>query len=75
MNIPELYKKYHIDKDYTSIGLFRELKKQFSISERKLTTYLIPKSGKKPIKEQLIKNMKGVAYTRTPSGYIFRKVI
>lgn len=31
MRVPELYKKYHIDKQYTSVGLFRELKIKFDI--------------------------------------------
>jgi len=33
MKILELYKKYHVDKDYTSIGLFRELNKKFEIEK------------------------------------------
>ena len=33
MKIPELYRKYHVDKEYTSIGLFRELSKQFEIKK------------------------------------------
>src|SRR5690606_24148790 len=33
MNIPALYKKYHIDKDYTSIGLFRALADRFDIEQ------------------------------------------
>ena len=33
MNIPKLYKKYHVDKEYTSIGLFRELNKKFTIDK------------------------------------------
>jgi hypothetical protein len=32
MKIPELYKKYHVDKDYTSIGLFRAIKDNYCIS-------------------------------------------
>lgn len=65
-----------IDSGYELIAVYRrKTDGQFSISNRNLMTYLIPKNGKKPIKKQLIKNMKGVAYTRTPSGYIFRKVI
>ena len=31
MEIPALYKKYNVDKDYTSIGLFRELNKKYKI--------------------------------------------
>jgi hypothetical protein len=33
MKRPELYKKYNVVKDYTSIGLFRELKKKFEINK------------------------------------------
>jgi len=31
MKVPELHKRFHLDKDYTSIGLFRELNKKFTI--------------------------------------------
>lgn len=33
MEIPKLYKKYNVDKDYTSIGLFRELNIKYDISK------------------------------------------
>lgn len=33
VNAPALYKKYHLDKSHTSIGLFRQLRDNYSISK------------------------------------------
>ncbi len=64
-----------LDSNYELIAAYRrKTDEEFSISDKNLMEHLIPKSGVKPTKEQLIKTMKGVAYTKNPSGYIFRKV-
>lgn len=64
-----------IDSDYKLIAVYRRKSdEQFSISDKNLEVYLIPKSGVSPGKEQLFQTMKGIAYTKSPSGYIFRKV-
>lgn len=46
----------------------------FTISEKSLDQYFIPKKGEHPAKEAILKSMKGVGYTKSPSGYIFRKI-
>jgi hypothetical protein len=64
-----------LDSDYELISIYRrESDEKFTISDKNLLNYLIPVSGVVPTKEKLIKTMKGIAYTKSPSGYIFRKV-
>lgn len=63
-----------IDPDYKLIAVYRRYTDdKFSISGKNLDEYFIPKKGNPPTKEELLKTMKGVAYTKSPSGYIFRK--
>lgn len=63
-----------IDPDYELIAVYRRYADdKFSISSKNLDDYLIPKKGNIPTKQELLKSMKGVAYTKSPSGYIFRK--
>lgn len=64
-----------LDPDFELIAVYRrKTDDKFSISEKNLKQYLIPKKGSQPTKEELIKSMKGTTYTKSPSGYIFRKV-
>ena len=63
-----------IDPDYELIAVYnRRTDEKFSISKKKLNEYLIPKKEITITKEFLEKTMKGIAYTKSPSGYIFRK--
>lgn len=64
-----------LDEDYQLIAVYKRFSdNKFSISENRLSQYLIPKSGVIPTEEQLQNTMKGIAYTKSPSGYIFRKI-
>lgn len=64
-----------IDNDYQLVAVYeRYADDKFTISKKNLKEYLVPKSGKAPTKEELLKNMKGIAYTKSPSGYIFEKI-
>ena len=63
-----------LDPDYELIAVYRRYADdKYSISNKNLDDYLIPKKGNMPTKQELLKTMKGVAYTKSPSGYIFRK--
>lgn len=63
-----------IDPDYRLIAFYnRKSDEKFYISSTSLGNYLIPKNGKPSSKEELLKTMKGTAYTKSPSGYVFRK--
>ncbi len=64
-----------LDPDFELIAIYRRnTDDKFSISDKNLDEYLKPKSGIEPTKEQLLKSMRGITYTKSPSGYIFRKV-
>lgn len=64
-----------LDPNYKLVAVYRRYSDQkFAISDQKLDEYLIPKSGKRPTKDFLVKSTKGIAYTKSPSGYIFKKV-
>lgn len=62
-----------LDKDYKLIAVFdRKSDNKFIISDENLNEYLISK--KKVTKKLLKETMKGITYTKSPSGYIFKKV-
>mgnify|MGYP000026062657 CR=1 FL=1 len=64
-----------LDTDFELIAIYnRRADEKFSISEKNLANYLIPKNGIQPTKEKLLKSMQGIAYTKSPSGYIFKKI-
>ena len=64
-----------LDPDFELVAVYRRYAdNKFSISEKNLEDYLIPKQGALPSREQLLKTMRGIAYTKSPSGYIFKKI-
>lgn len=63
-----------LDPDYELKAVYRRYSdEKFTISTRNLEDYLIPKNGKSIDKEFIIKTMKGIPYTKSPTGYIFKK--
>jgi len=63
-----------MDVDYELIAVYnRRTDEKFSISSKNLKEYLVPKKKVKVTKESLEKAMKGIQYTKSPSGYTFRK--
>lgn len=64
-----------LDPDYKLVAIYnRRSDEKFSISDKNIQEYLIPKSFKVPIKKDLEKTMRWIAYTKSPSGYIFEKI-
>lgn len=64
-----------LDTDYKLIAVYnRKSDDNFSISEKNLENYLIPKKPSDLTKEHLEKTMRWIAYTKSPSGYIFEKI-
>lgn len=64
-----------MDSDYKLIAVYRRYADdKYTISQKNLQEYLTPKSGKNPTREELLTKMQGIAYTKTPSGYIFEKI-
>lgn len=63
-----------LDSEYKLVAVYnRRSDDKFSISDKNLKGYLIPKKGIEPTREDLLKTMKGIAYKKSPSGYIFQK--
>lgn len=63
-----------LDSDYRLIAVYRRKSdEQFSISAKNIEDYLQPRSGVLPTRKELMKTMKGIAYSKSPSGYIFKK--
>lgn len=64
-----------LDPSFELIAVYRrKTDVKFSISDKNLEEFLKPKNGIQPSKEKIIKSMQGIAYTKSPSGYIFKKV-
>lgn len=64
-----------LDPNYKLVAVYRRKSDDnFSISSKNLETYLIPKNGIEPTVEKLKETMRGIAYTKSPSGYIFEKI-
>ncbi len=63
-----------LDPDFEFVAVYnRKSDEQYTISEKNLDSYFIPKFQVKVTKESLEKSQKGVGYTKSPAGYIFRK--
>lgn len=63
-----------LDQDYKLLAVFnRKSDQKFSISDRNLEKYIIPKKMVNIDREGLRKSMRGIAYQKSPSGYIFEK--
>jgi hypothetical protein len=64
-----------LDPDFDLVAVYkRQTDYKFSISEKNLEEYLKPKNGIEPTREQLMKSMRGIAYTKSPSGYVFKRI-
>ena len=63
-----------IDADYELIAVYnRRTDEKFSISSKNLEECMVPKKKVEITKEFIEKTGKGIPYTKSPSGYIFRK--
>jgi hypothetical protein len=64
-----------LDPDYELVAIYnRKYDEKFTISSKKLNEYLVPKKKIIINKKDLEKTMRGIAYTKSPSGYIFKKI-
>jgi hypothetical protein len=63
-----------IDSDYKLIAVYNRRKNKYTLSEKNLNLYFIPKSDTKVTKAYLEKTQRGIGYAKTASGYIFERV-
>jgi hypothetical protein len=63
-----------LDPDYEFIAVYnRKSDDKYTMSEKNLDSYFIPKKQVKVTKPYLEKIQRGIGYTKTASGYIFKK--
>ena len=63
-----------LNSDYELIAVYNRRKDAYTISEKNLNAYFIPKPDIKVPKAYLEKTQRGIGYTRTASRYIFRRI-
>jgi len=63
-----------IDNDYELIAVVNRSKGKHRLKDKNLDSYFIPKSTVKITKEYLEKIQKGIGYTKSASGYVFRRI-
>ncbi|MDF2379605.1 MAG: hypothetical protein P1V18_05330 [Candidatus Gracilibacteria bacterium] len=64
-----------LDPDYEFVAVYnRKSDDKYAISEKNLNSYFIHKKQVKITKAYLEKIQRGIGYTQSPSGYIFKKV-
>lgn len=64
----------YLDDDYEFIGALNQSNGKWSISNKNLEEYFIPKKGNHPTKKEIESSMKGVDYTKSPTNYLFKKI-
>ncbi len=62
-----------LDADYKLVGVIKLLNTKEVISENKLDDYFHPKKNLKPSIDYLMKQGKGIGYTKTAMSYVFEK--
>ncbi|MCB0064072.1 MAG: class I SAM-dependent methyltransferase [Caldilineaceae bacterium] len=58
---------------YRLIGVVNRRAEQFKLAFENLDAYFVPKSSKPISREEILKTMRGPAYTKAPYAYIFKK--
>jgi len=62
-----------LDSRFTLIAVVKSANGQYKVDDRKLDDFMIPKKPQDITHDSLIKNGRGIAYTKSPFAYIFRK--
>jgi hypothetical protein len=63
-----------IDADYKFIGVLNKRQNKYTLSEKNLDSYFIPKMPREITKEYLEKIKRGIGYTKSPTAYLFRRI-
>jgi hypothetical protein len=62
-----------IDRRFELIGVVKRRGKRFSLSEKGLDEYLVPKKPVEITREYLLERQRGIGYTRPAFSYLFRR--
>ena len=65
----------HLDSDYELVAVVQFNNGKFSISEKNLDAYFIPKKESNFTIESLLQSGRGIAYKKTANSYIFKKLL
>jgi len=63
-----------IDPDFVLDAVYNRHGERFSLTSDELDTYMIPKRGRQPTETELETTRRGIAFTRSAAGYVFRRV-
>jgi len=63
-----------IDRDYRFIGVLNKRGDNYSLSEKDLDSYFIPKRSLDITKEYIEKIGRGIGYTKSPTAYLFKRI-
>ena len=63
-----------IDTDYKFISVLNKRQNKYTLSEKNLDSYFIPKKPIEITREYLEKIKRGIGYTKSPSAYLFRRI-
>ena len=62
-----------LDADWKLVAVYKRRGERFTVTSDELDSYMIPKRGPPPTEESLEATMRGVAFTRSAAGYVFRR--
>ena len=63
-----------LDDDYALIAVVVRRGGRHRLTGQNLHTYFIPRSGKQPTRDAIEGTGRGLAYTKSPAAYVFRRV-
>ena len=63
-----------LDSDYMLVGAINRRSARFSLTEKDLSTYFVPKRDVVVTREYLARTRRGVAFTRRAFAYVLRRV-
>ncbi len=64
----------YLNPNYRLISVINRRAERFRFSSDKLDSYFLTRSGKPLNKEEILRTMRGPAYTKVPYAYIFQKM-
>jgi hypothetical protein len=64
-----------LDDRYRLVAAVRKLRNGYRIDASDLDTYLIPKTGHSPSRNDVLASGRGIAYTKPSAAYLFERIV
>lgn len=64
-----------LDPEYELVGVINKNSSRYSFSNKNLDNYFIPKKRDQVTKEELLRTLKGIGYTKSAGNYVFKKIV